>query len=927
MRSNYLPCRLAFYIMFLSIGWQVTAAGQPNDNALDAVSALERLQSDLSVQSGREPRWCEFLNVVELKRALESSQPSAELLNETIGKLQSVQHAPSRVQLQQLLDGLSRFSESPQDTDAISQRLRDFRQHLSTLGGRGAGWQQVLPLEELDRIVAAEDKTTPVWRSDLVTAMEIVEAEAHVQNRDSFEQLRRALLNVRSRDDEPLTDSLAQAVRAAKQQYQPASLEQVEAARRRLENSMVALDAFLSRGSRDNAERWKKFLSWTELQAIRDPAASPRLSRLARVFQKLQSGENGLQLPVFRQVTTDLERYLELLNSYDSQSSRLAAARQELVDAAQQLNQFLQTAPEKRVQAWKKFLGWDAMQQLLQDDSRDVRAFGQVLRKYESDAPGLELWQYRRVALRLAKYMELIALQQRAPAVDQFDARLEMLARALQGQANGPSVANLAPLVEHLNWLETTGRLPELRQQLQAKFAQPNFGLRISSQLVERALSNTASRITPVGMCFYGAWVTGTSKSNVGYTARLLPSADTAIVEIRVVGSSLSNTVARQRKVSVYAQGNTALWATKQLMYDGRQIDAAPACAQASTQQQICGAHVDRLVGQRLIGRFALKRANRLRPCAEQCSDCQARRMLSGQMDEQAVDMLRTANQRLRDLEQQLRDQRLYPDSLHVNSTPQAMLVQARLLSAGLLSAPGLPPAVPEPSDVLVQIHESLVNNVLADRMRGVKIDSQSIVDRMQEMGLAVPPELKGSAKTGENGKLTDDANIKLNAPANQQNPGGADEQGDDEPWSMQFDRTQPVAVAFRDGAIRITVRGFNFTRGDQQIDDTIEMTATYRFVYSPLNGLRVRRVGDVDIKFVGAGERLSTRQITYKTFLARRVGALFRQELSLDDLPPSEMRDRAKSIPPRLVYARGGWLSLGANVKDELLKELGIGT
>jgi hypothetical protein len=133
--------------------------------------------------------------------------------------------------------------------------------------------------------------------------------------------------------------------------------------------------------------------------------------------------------------------------------------------------------------------------------------------------------------------------------------------------------------------------------------------------------------------------------------------------------------------------------------------------------------------------------------------------------------------------------------------------------------------------------------------------------------------------------------------------------------------------VEFRDGAIKITVRGFNFTRGDQKIDETIEIAAEYRFIFSGQRGLRVQRMRDVDIHFVGAGERLTTRQITYKTFLARRVSALFRQELSLDDLPANDIRDRIKDVPTRLVYAREGWLSLGIDVQDEMLKEMGIGT
>lgn len=928
MRSFTVRCRILLLVAtsFTVVG-QVTN-GQTDSGSPSAAETLQELQSDLSADSGREKRWSEFLQFAELKPALESQRPTDEVLNAAISALQSVQHAPSPLRLQQLTEELAQFSEKPEDTTGILARLREFRQHLTTLGERGKGWQQVLPVDQLEGLVTAEDKSSSSWRDQFAAARDIVQAEARVQDRARFEQLRRALLNALASRDHRLFDGMAQRIRAAKHEYRAATQAQLDNARRRLDGSMASLDAFLSRGSRENADRWKKFLQWDELREIRDPTASPRLSKLARVFQKFQSGEDGLQLPVFRQVTTDLERYLEYLNSYDSQPNRLATAKSELEAAQADLDRFLQTAPKPREEAWKEFLSWDALQRLLQQDSRDVRAYAQVLRQYESGSSGLELSPFRRVATHLAKYTELIALQQRAPAIDQFDARVEQLARALQGQVQQSTVAQLASLQENLNWLEMTDRLPDVRQQLKDRFGEPNFGVRVSSELVGRALSNTASRITPVGLCFCGSWVSGSSRSNVAYQAHLLPSAHSAMVEIQVAGTSFSQTVARQRRVSVYAHGHTLLTATKQLIWDGRLIDDTPACADASTRQQICGASVDRLVGQRLIGRFALRKANRLRPCAEQVSDCQARTQLAEQMDRQAVDMLRKANQRLQDLEGTLREQRLYPDTLHVSSSTEAMFLQAKLLCSGMLAATGPPPAVPEASDVLVQVHESVVNNLMADRIRGVKVDNETIVDRMKQMGLSVPPELAGAAAGNRDSSPSDGAAIPLNPPANQPAPTGQDAQGnEDEPWSMQFDRTQPIAVEFRNGTINITVRGFNFTRGDQQINETIELTATYQFVFSPQRGLRVRRTGEVDIRFVGAGDRLTTRQITYKTFLARKMNALFRQEMSLDDLPAGELRDRVKSIPPRLVYAREGWLSLGVNVSDEILKDLGIGT
>ena len=128
----------------------------------------------------------------------------------------------------------------------------------------------------------------------------------------------------------------------------------------------------------------------------------------------------------------------------------------------------------------------------------------------------------------------------------------------------------------------------------------------------------------------------------------------------------------------------------------------------------------------------------------------------------------------------------------------------------------------------------------------------------------------------------------------------------------MQFDQVAPVSVDFRDGRVKITVRGSNFTRGDQKINNTIDIAATYEFIFSQDQGLGVRRLGDVEITFVGTEGRLSTRQITYKTFLARKVKALFRERISMEDLPAGELKDQLDRLPPNAIFARNGWMTMG---------------
>ena len=116
--------------------------------------------------------------------------------------------------------------------------------------------------------------------------------------------------------------------------------------------------------------------------------------------------------------------------------------------------------------------------------------------------------------------MELIATSG-VTAADRTAARLEKTAQDLQAYADQPSAVTMAAVHADMQWLEATQQLPDLASRIRSQFNQPNVQFKIQSDLVARALSDTATQTDPVAMCFYGSWVTGTSRGNVNYRGRL----------------------------------------------------------------------------------------------------------------------------------------------------------------------------------------------------------------------------------------------------------------------------------------------------------------------------------------------------------------------------------------------------------------------
>ncbi len=104
---------------------------------------------------------------------------------------------------------------------------------------------------------------------------------------------------------------LAKLIDEAKATYQPVTPEEVNAARSELANTAYALEQFLIPGS-GRGERWKNYLKWQGVQEGLAEGLDPNLAALHTSLDKLRSGADGLQLPVFRRTASAMEKYIDL---------------------------------------------------------------------------------------------------------------------------------------------------------------------------------------------------------------------------------------------------------------------------------------------------------------------------------------------------------------------------------------------------------------------------------------------------------------------------------------------------------------------------------------------------------------------------------------------------------------------------------------
>ena len=115
--------------------------------------------------------------------------------------------------------------------------------------------------------------------------------------------------------------------------FRPVSEGRLAAAASKLRESIGPLDRLLARSA--SGESWKKYLDWPALQQQAASGSRADVTTLRRIFGRLDSGENGLEMPQFAAVRRAVGSYLEAADTasnaqaadvYGQRLDKLAAA-------------------------------------------------------------------------------------------------------------------------------------------------------------------------------------------------------------------------------------------------------------------------------------------------------------------------------------------------------------------------------------------------------------------------------------------------------------------------------------------------------------------------------------------------------------------------------------------------------------------------
>lgn len=643
-------------------------------------------------------------------------------------------------------------------------------------------------------------------------------------------------------------------------------------------------------GEDANAAQWREFLLNAQLdtQLSRGDGAEP--TAVAAVLARYKSGALGLELPPFRDVRQAVGAWLMQLPLPPRDQLPAAArgakavflpytqedvslARTRLMEAVARLDARLKSA-EPRGADWANYLKLDQLQQQLAQPAPDLTALDAAFQRFAAGYEGLQLVVFSDVRKALRRYLTTVRAMGQPQIRQQYQTALENLAKSLEAYLKDPSYAARQEINVTLEWLDQAGQAPWLAQAIRKQLSLPNLYLQVSKDLVASRVAGPVNDTSPFTDCILGTNIYGNARITGQVSVEFVPSEDRAVMDLLFQGTINSDSVGYNGPVTIFGVGNTPIGARKRLVLDAEQLSGLPTASSAVQEFTIC----DIQARHQLIENLAWRRAGKQKGEADYIAARHAEQRFSERMDQRADSMLSKANQgMLQKLRGPLTERGLFPDRFQLSTAPDALQLLIQDEGAGHLAAPAAPPQA-GPTDLVLRVHESAINNLTAAALGGVRLDEK----RFQE----IVTQFFGLPQQIETAK-------------------------DEEEWSITFPERQPVVVNFVNGGFSVTIRGRQYMNQGREYPG-MNVTAVYRIEKTD-QGLRAVRQGRLQIFPPGyvpeSGQQLSGREQVLRNVLESRFGQFFTEVLA----PKNVVIDGQGRSPAELALsqwdANNGWL------------------
>jgi hypothetical protein len=703
------------------------------------------------------------------------------------------------------------------------------------------------------------------------------------------------------------------------------------------------LDAWLGDG--EKGDRWRAYLQTDQLRAELAKGDAADAAIVARVLQQFRTGAKGLELAPFQAASNAIANYLAALRGQFGDdlaklalsargdhtpitAERFAELRADLRTTAHALEQAL-GGGTPLARNWKSYLEWDRLEPHFADDYQPTNAslaeLDEVLHRFRSNQPGLELPVFAKVAAAIARYRAFAPWAVAAASRDSrgdYDRILTALSRILERHRERPTIETTRTVARGLGSIESLGQSPDLVDAMRAAYAHPNIYGAVSANFVMRAPDRPIDRVTPVEDCILGTSIFGTAHAQGNVRYNVIPSDDSIDLAIYLTGEAHSRTTGYNGPVRISSTGVTNYWASKQISLTPDAFVASPASAGAELDSHIHSIQkTGGKFGKRLIEKIAWNRARESKPQAERISASHTRDRVVREFEETvARDLAAVRAQYENKIALPLTRRGVSPEYLRMTSAATGVSIETLFATRQQLGAPGARPTPLPGHDMLVQIHESAINNYLPLAISSARI-AQDTAD--------VPPVLNGNVPTWLKALSVARPNLAAAASAGVEAVEEAQERIEDlvgaepdvtpppfKPYSITLNAEAPASVRFDDNRIIIRVRAAALASEDSEYQDW-DFLVTYAIRQE---GDRILLIREGDIEAFPTGfdpdwpRQLTAEETGFRSVLKKNMNARAAAGQSFPaQIPIEPIRfSRFGVMVLRELIADDGWLTVG---------------
>jgi len=709
-------------------------------------------------------------------------------------------------------------------------------------------------------------------------------------------------------------------------------------------------------GEEANGDKWRKYLASRTLRAQIEKGQTADPAIVSRVLEQYRTGATGLDQKLFTDVAREIESWRDaLIAQYTddlpklawasrgdyrsaSQEERLEPSLAELRQSARALERRLGTSTPF-AENWKRYLRWDRLEPHLVGevavDKQVLSDLTAVLKRFRSNANGLERPEFTQAAEALERYRGMLQWYRRVKGVAQRSRRkysaqdlerrvymmqLLELEKQLTRHLESPSIETSRKIGQLMGLVQQLNQSPQLVKAMRSHFTQPNFFTEVAESVINRLAERPVNDTQSVRDCILGARILGTANSTGFMTLRTLPAHDHIALELQLSGTIQSNTVGHKKPVRFTGQSNTNFVSTKSLQISDDHFVAQPATASASTNSRTLSIKkTGGRFGRRLIEKIAWKKVGESKSQSERIASQRAEQKVSKKFDDQVAEAIYQARDKY-DHQGRPPLVRLgvFPDYLRMASTDHSINIEAMLASYEQVSASAMPVSMAA-HDLSLKVHESVANNFLPSILAGVGIQQETESEPPKLLG-DFPPWLKELADK-HGGKATEEKPEDDNSEAED-----AAAESKFKPFSVTLNRTHPLSIRFDDQQVTLRIRIAELKtleNGEEKIRENWDFLLTFQIIQSD-NGIVLRRVGDIEAFPTGFdpnphwGDKLSGEQAATRGVLAKVLKKRADGENGLPEeieIPPFQFTT-ADGVEYKLELQHldcdNGWLTLG---------------